>query len=409
MHATTPTLLIVGHGMATQRLLQNWVASGGQARTALRIQVLGDEPHAAYNRIMLSSVLAGEAGLAQLPLATDAWYAQHGIEVISGDPAIRLDRATRKVHTLSGRQLSYDRLIIGTGSRPAALGVPGEDLPGVIGFRTLADTQALLDAARQHRRAVVIGGGFLGLEAAEGLRKQGMTVTLLHRSSHLLNRQLDAAAGALLADDLSQRGLRIHLNTRISGLLGRSRVRAVELADGSVISTDLVVIAAGITPNVELGRDAGLICEHGLCVDSRLSTSDPRIHALGECAQFGPHTWGLVEPLYRQADILSALLHGETAQYREAPVATRLKISGINLFSCGRVEAGADTESIIYHDREHGIYRHLLLRDQRLVGAVLYGDTRDGPWYFDQLQRGADIAPWRAQLAFGEPFCQAAA
>lgn len=398
--------VIVGHGMATQRLLQALVQRGTGTAS---ITVIGDEPGPAYNRILLSSLLAGEITEAELPLATADWYSRHGIECLSGDPVVEIDRQRQQVRTLQGRCLAYDRLVLATGSRPARPSIPGMDLPGVFDFRTLKDTRALLERAQSARSAIVIGGGFLGLEAAEGLRCQGVEVTLLHRNRHLLNRQLDPTAGALLTKRLRQRGLNIHLNADPTSLFGDERVQGVRLIDGTERVADLIVVATGIRPNIELAAAAGLDCDRAIRVDAGLRTSDPAIHALGECCQFNNHTYGLVEPIYRQAEVLAAILCGESAHYQEAPVATRLKISGIELFSCGRINPGPATESLIYEDREAGEYRHLLLQAHRLVGAVLYGDARHGPWYYEQIQRAADLSLWRAQLVFGPAFCEAAA
>lgn len=402
---TRPKLLIIGHGMVAQRLLQTLVS---RTDNPWQITVIGDESHTAYNRVLLSPLLAGEINQDQLALATAGWHTQHRIHCHRGDPVVHIDRPARQVRTLSGQIFDYDRLVLATGSRAASLGIPGEDLPGVFSFRDLADTHALIEASRTHRRAVVIGGGFLGIEAAEGLRKRGMSVTLLHRSGHLLNRQLDPTAAGLLEAELVSRGLRVRLNARPARLVGRNCLRAVELADGTVISTDLVIIAAGITPRMTLGQEAGLLCERAICVDDQLRSSDPDIHALGECCQFQGETYGLVEPIYRQAEVLARVLCGINAHYNEMPVATRLKISGVNLFSCGQIEPDQDSESLIFKDHDQGDYRHLLMKGGKLVGAILYGDVSAGSWYFDQVMQATDLHPWRAQLVFGAAFCDLA-
>ena len=280
----------------------------------------------------------------------------------------------------------------------------------MMGFRDLQDTRRLINISQRHRRAVVIGGGFLGLEAAEGLRSRGMAVTVLHRSGHLLNRQLDAAGGALLEEALTKRGLTIRTQTSPVALLGRNVVRAVQLDDETLISTDLVVIAAGITPNTELALEAGLNCERAIRVNPQLQTSDQYIHALGECCQVGSQTFGLVEPGYQQADVLAQVLCDENSQATFEPsiIPTRLKISGIPIFSCGQTDADAETESVVWQDYDTNRYCRLLIRDQRLTGAVLFGETSDGPWYSERIQQADDISPYRAHLAFGKHYCEAA-
>lgn len=398
-------LVIIGFGMASHRLLKSLVAAGHQ----WNITVIGAEPEPAYNRILLSPVLAGEMSADELALAPASWYRDNGIRLHLGDGVASLDRSNRVVVTEQGARFGYDRLVFATGSRPARPGFEGDTLPGVVGLRNLADTRWLLQQSKAKRRAVVLGGGFLGLEAAEGLRKQGMEVSLVHRGSHLLNRQLDATAGELLGRTLGERGLSLYLENAITRVTTMDPIRGVELRDGTLLAADLVVVAAGISPNRELAEDAGLDCGRGIRVDDRLVTSDPAIHALGECCQFGELTYGLVEPVNRQADLLAARLTGAEARYQEAPVATRLKISGIEVFSCGELDSRRPgIESIVYHDRHGGEYRHLLLASNRLVGAILYGDTSAGPWLFDHLQQGTDLGPWRAQLAFGEAYCGAA-
>ncbi|MEP6222163.1 FAD-dependent oxidoreductase, partial [Marinobacter sp.] len=299
---------------------------------------------------------------------------------------------------------------LATGSRSASLGLEGEGLEGVMGFRDLKDTRQLIHTSQHQRRAVVIGGGFLGLEAAEGLRSRGMAVTVLHRGSHLLNRQLDETGGALLKQALTERGLAIRTQTSPVALLGRNLVRAVQLDDETLISTDLVVIAAGITPNTELAREAGLDCERAICVNPQLQTSDPYIYALGECCQLENQTFGLVEPGYQQADVLAQVLcHSDSeAAFEPSTIPTRLKISGIPIFSCGQTEAGPDTESVVWQDYDTNRYCRLLIRDQRLTGAVLFGETSDGPWYSERIQQADDISPYRAHLAFGKHYCEAA-
>ncbi|MEX2475091.1 NAD(P)/FAD-dependent oxidoreductase [Marinobacter sp.] len=402
------TLVICGHGMVAQRLLEKLVAQPHQPFS--RIVVLNGEASPAYNRIQLSVLLAGDASESSLQLRQPGWYQQHNIEVHQGDPVTTINREAKHVTTASGLIQEYSRLVIATGSRSASLGIQGEGLDGVVGFRDLQDTQKLIDISQRHRRAVVIGGGFLGLEAAEGLRSRGMSVTVLHRSSHLLNRQLDATGGALLESALNDRGLALLTRTSPVALLGNHTVRAVQLDDETLISTDLVVVAAGIAPNIQLARDAGLDCDRAIQVNPQLATSDPAIYALGECCQVLEHTFGLVEPGYQQAEVLAQVLcdAASTAAYQPSEIPTRLKISGIPIFSCGQTQPDSETESVIWQDHESQHYCRLLVRDQRLTGAVLFGETTDGLWYSERIRQADDISAYRAQLAFGKPYCDAA-
>ncbi|WP_166253259.1 NAD(P)/FAD-dependent oxidoreductase [Marinobacter salicampi] len=332
---------------------------------------------------------------------------------MQGDAVVQIDRRNQQVVTASGHHETYDRLVLATGSRSASLGLPGEDLEGVVGFRDLQDTRKLIDISRHNRRAVVIGGGFLGLEAAEGLRRRGMSVTVLHRSPHLLNRQLDETGGHLLEDALTERGLVIRTGTSPLALLGKHRVRAVQLDDETLLSTDLVVVAAGITPNAELARTASLTCDRAIRVNAQLQTSDPDIYALGECCQVNEQTFGLVDPGYQQADVLARVLNhasnGELPAYVPVVAPTRLKISGIPIFSCGETETDGTTEALVWQDHEAKRYCRFVIRDGRLAGAVLFGETREGPWYAQRIQQADDISAFRSSLAFGQAFCGARA
>jgi len=406
--AAQQTLVICGHGMVAQRLLEKLVAQPHQPFS--RIVVFNGEASPAYNRIQLSALLAGDAKESSLVLKQSDWFRQHNIEIHQGDPVTAINRIDKTVTTTSGLVQEYDRLVIATGSRSASLGIQGEEMAGVVGFRDLRDTRKLINISQRHRRAVVIGGGFLGLEAAEGLRSRGMSVTVLHRSSHLLNRQLDPTGGALLEDALTARGLTIRTRTSPVALLGRDSIRAVQLDDETLISTDLVVIAAGISPNAQLARDAGLDCDRAIRVDTRLRTSDPTIYAIGECCQISDQTFGLVEPGYQQAEVLAQVLcdANSDAAFEPSVIPTRLKISGIPIFSCGQTQPDGDTESVVWQDYETNRYCRLLIRNQRLTGAVLFGETTDGLWYSERIQQADDISPIRAHLAFGKHYCDAA-
>ncbi len=413
-HRTGEHLVIVGNGMAGHRLVE---ALRKRLDGPLRITVLGDEPTAAYNRIMLSPLLAGDMDREGLALNDADWYAEQGIALILGERVARLDRHAKRLITDTGRELTFDRLVLATGSRPTMPNVEGIALAGVHGFRDLKDAAALTAAAEKGGHAVVIGGGLLGLEAAEGLRKQafrnqdkhGLRVSVLQRAGRLMNRQLDATAAGLLEAELVGRGLEIHTGARLAALEGNAvgHVVAVRLEDGRRLPADCVVIAAGITPSDQLGRQAGLAVDRAIVVDDTLTTSDPAIHALGECCQFRGTTYGLVEPIWRQVEVLAEHLASQAsgddsqARYVERPSATQLKISGVSLYTFGPIEPDADHDVLCYHDPAQGDYRRLLLRDGRLEGVVLYGDTAMGPWYFAQAQAGRDLSACRQALLLG--------
>lgn len=406
---TQQKLVIVGHGMVAQRLLEH--LCDRPVSPYSEIVVLSGEPASAYNRILLSSWLAGDAEPESLTLKPDDWFAERGIILRQGDPVTGIDCANKTVYTDQGHSEHYDQLVLATGSRSASPCLGGENLAGVVGFRDLRDTRKLIDISKRNCRAVVIGGGFLGLEAAEGLRQRGMSVTLLHRGSHLLNRQLDAIGGALLERSLTQRGLSIQTRTSPVALLGNQRVRAVQLDNDTLISTDLVVIAAGITPNAELAKAAGLDCDRAILVDGRLQTSDASVFALGECCQLDDLTFGLVDPGYQQAQVLAKVLceSDSAAFYAPSVIPTRLKISGIPIFSCGQTRPDHNTESVVWQDHSNNRYCRLLIRNQTLAGAVLFGETRDGPWYTEQIQQATDISDFRSNLVFGPAYCEQAA
>ena len=396
-------LVIIGNGMASHRLIEALVKLPTRPQ---RITVIGAEPTPAYNRILLSPLLAGEMQQDALTLRDAQWYANQGVTLILGEKVDNLHRDRQTVVTNTGRTLPYDHLVLATGSRPAMPDVPGIELAGVHGFRDLQDADALTDIAQRGGEAVVIGGGLLGLEAAEGLRKRGndISVSVLQRSERLMNRQLDTTASHLLENELAQRGLKVITGAQLARLEGdaQGQVSKIHLDDGRQLAATSVIIAAGITPNAALGHQAGLTTERAIVVDEFLITSDPAISALGECCQFDGTTYGLVEPIWRQVEVLAARLGGTpTLGYTDAPSATKLKISGVALYAFGPTEASVEHEVLSYHDIERGDYRRLLLRDGQIEGAVLYGDTSQGPWYFDQALAGSDLNNCRQALLFG--------
>ncbi|GHC16998.1 pyridine nucleotide-disulfide oxidoreductase [Kushneria pakistanensis] len=393
-------VLIIGNGMATQRLLEQLVSRDERPQD---IHVFGDESTPAYNRILLSSLLAGEVDEAAIRLHGCDWFETHNITLHCDRRIHAIDRATQQIIDDQDTRHGYDRLIIATGSRARLFDLPGAELRGIHGFRTTEDVAALMAAEDYTRRAVVIGGGLLGLEAAEGLRKRGLEVTVVHRAAHLMNRQLDARAAGLLAEALEQRGLTLRLGrcpVAYDSADG-THVAGVTLDDGEHLAAGLVVVAAGIVPNAELGFEAGLAGDRAIRVDDTLTTSDERIMALGECCEFERTTFGLVDPIWAQVEVLADRLCGGDRHYALTPSATRLKVSGIELYAFGALTPEPGDEVLQYLDADHGDYRRLILRNNRLVGAVLYGDTRDGPWYFRQSLDQNDLTPCRDTVLFG--------
>ncbi|MEQ1439083.1 FAD-dependent oxidoreductase [Fontimonas sp. SYSU GA230001] len=420
-----PRLVVVGNGMAGMRTVEELLKLDA---ALYDITVFGAEPHGNYNRILLSPVLAGEKTVEDIMIHTREWYAAHGITLHAGDPVVAIDRRRCVVKSKSGREVGYDRLLLATGSKPFMIPVPGADLPGVIAFRDLQDVETMLAAARDHRKAVVIGGGLLGLEAANGLLRQGMDVTVVHVMDSLMERQLDKPAAALLKQALEKRGLTIRLETNTAEILGTSsdsplpqagagpgargpRVRGLRFKDGSEIEADLVVMAVGIRPNIDLAQAAGLHCERALVVDDTLQTlSDPRIYAVGECVQHRKATFGLVAPIWDQARVCATHLAGHGhRRYVQTATSTKLKVTGIDLFSAGDFIGGPHTEDLVFSDPRRGAYKRLVLKDNRIHGVVLYGDVADGPWYFELMQKRADVSAFRNRLVFGRSYCEAAA
>ena len=409
--ARTRKLIVVGNGMAGMKVVEELLEI---APKAYDITVIGAEPHPNYNRILLSPVLAGEKRVDEIILNSLDWYREKGVTLIAGDPVVAIDRRKRTVRTQDGVELEYDRLLLATGSKSVILPIPGNDLDGVVTFRDLEDVDAMLEAARTHRKAVVIGGGLLGLEAANGLMKQGMDVTVVHIFDTLMERKLDRTAAALLKDSLEQRGMKfkmpaktVELRTERTTANGspRARVGSVHFEDGSMLEADLVVMAAGIRPNADLARAAGLRCDRGVLVNDTMQTFDPSIYAVGECVQHRDSTYGLVAPLFEQAKVCAThLAEFGIGRYTGSIVSTQLKVTGIDVFSAGDFLGGPRSESMVLRDPKRGIYKRVVIEDGKLRGAVLYGDVKDGPWYFELMTQGRDIGPLRDTLLFGAEF-----
>ncbi len=401
--ARKPRLVMVGNGMAGVRTLEELLKI---APDLYDISVFGAEPHPNYNRILLSPVLAGEQTLEQIVLNPLAWYEEHGIRLHLGKEVVEIDRRKRLVRAADGSEQAYDRLLIATGSTPFILPVPGKDLAGVIAYRDIADTEAMIEAAQKYKHAVVIGGGLLGLEAANGLMLRGMQVTVVHIAPWLMERQLDDVAGALLQQSLEARGLRFMLGAQTQALIAGQdgRVMAVQFKDGGEIPADLVVMAAGIRPNTALAERTGLHCNRGIVVGDTMQTvTDPRIYAVGECAAHRGIAYGLVAPLFEQGKVCAThLAEFGIGRYTGSQVSTKLKVTGIDLFSAGDFMGGDGSEEIVLSDPQGGVYKKLVIKDDKLVGACLYGDTVDGSWYFKLLREGRSVADIRDKLMFGE-------
>ena len=400
-------LVMIGNGMAGVRTLEELLKISPDLYD---ITVFGAEPHPNYNRILLSPVLAGEQTLDEIVLNPLSWYAEHGIRLHLGTAVTEIDRRHRRVIAADGTVAHYDRLLIATGSTPFMPPVPGRELDGVIAYRDIADTNAMIDAATRYRHAVIIGGGLLGLEAANGLVLRGMHVTVVHLSGTLMERQLDPVAADLLRHSLAKRGLHFALAAQTQALLpgDDGRVRAVQLKDAQgqlfELPADLVVMAAGVRPNTALAEQAGLNCQRGIVVTDTLQTvTDPRIYAVGECAAHRGIAYGLVAPLFEQGQVCAThLAQVGIGRYLGSQVSTKLKVTGIDLFSAGNFAGGAGTEEILLSDPFTGVYKKLVIQNDRLVGACLYGDTADGSWYFRLLRERRNIADIRDQLMFGE-------
>ncbi|RMB54857.1 assimilatory nitrite reductase (NAD(P)H) large subunit precursor [Sphingomonas sp. PP-CE-3A-406] len=399
-------LVVIGNGMAGCRAVEELIA---RDPTRYRVTIFGAEPHVNYNRIMLSPVLAGEKTFEQIVINDHAWYATNTIDLVTSDPVQAIDRAAKTVTARSGLTVSYDRLLIATGSDPFIIPVPGKDLPGVISFRDMADVDHMLEAAGKGGAAVVIGGGLLGLEAAHGLTLRGMKVTVIHLMPTLMERQLDEAAGWLLKSALESRGQVILTEANTAEIVGDTSVEGVLLKDGTLIPASLVVMAVGIRPSVALARDAGLEIGRGIKVDDHMVTSDPSILAVGECVEHDGNVYGLVAPLWDMCRALADGLTDSHSGYRGSVTSTKLKVAGLDVFSAGDFSGGAGAEDIVLRDASRGIYKRVVVKDDRIVGAVLYGDTTDGGWYFDLLKRGEDIAPIRDMLIFGQSFASGGA
>ena len=392
-------LIVIGNGMAAARLVDE-LARRALGRYA--VAVIGEEPRLAYNRVLLSALLADEVGFDDIELRPARWWRDRGVTLRYGVRATAVDAAARNVTLAGGTRLSFSKLVFATGSQPIKPDIPGMDLPGVLTFRDVDDVNAIAASKAAGTRVVVIGGGLLGLEAAYGLAKAGARVTLLHLMDRLMERQLDHRAALMLQRAVEARGIAVRLQAQTARISGNGRVEGVELRDGTAIAADAVVVAVGIRANAALARTAGLEVGRGIVVDDHLETNAAGVHAIGECAEHRGCCYGLVEPAYEQAQLLARRLAGERASYPGSVLATNLKVSGVNVFSAGDfLGALAEAEEIVLSDPAAGVYKKLVIAHGRLVGAVLFGDTADGLWYLDLIRTGTPVARLRDDLVFG--------
>ena len=396
----TQKLVVIGAGMASGRALEHLF---DRAPDTYDVTLFNAETRGNYNRIMLSPVLSGDKTYEEIVTHDDDWYRTHGVTCRFGEHVVKIDRK-RKVVVGQNGEVPYDKLLIATGSTPFIIPVQGKDLPGVISYRDLDDTNAMIEAAARGGKAVVIGGGLLGLEAAAGLAARGMDVTVVHLMGHLMERQLDEAAGYLLRRALEDKGITVRCRASTAAIVGDARVEGVLLQDDKMIPADLVVMAVGIRPETRLANDAAIQVERGITVDDQMVTSDPDILAMGECVEHDGQLFGLVAPLYDQAKIVAATLADEHAVFAPREVSTKLKVTGCDLFSAGDFAEGEGREDIVFRDPARGIYKRLVIKDDRLIGAVMYGDTSDSGWFFGLVKDGTDIADMRETLIFGPAY-----
>ncbi len=393
-------LVCIGNGMAGIRTIEEILKLDSEYYD---ITVFGSESYGNYNRILLSPVLAGEKVIEDIILNDKQWYQDNNITLHTGHTVVSIDRYKRQIHTNKGITVNYDRLLLATGSNPFIIPVQGHTLPEVISFRNIQDVHTMLDISYQGKNAVVIGGGLLGLEAANGLMQQGMEVTVVHLLDTLMEQQLDKAAAVLLQTSLEERGLKFMMEAETAAILGEDHVTGVSFKDGTEIPADLVVMAVGIRPNINLAQAAGVYCEKGIIVSDTLQTYDPRIYAVGECVQHRNKLYGLVAPLFEQAKVCANhLANLGYARYEGSVTSTKLKVTGIDLFSAGDFHGGQDADELIFQDPSQGIYKKVVVENNRIKGAVLYGDTIDGAWYFQLMRDEVDISNQRNKLLFGQ-------
>jgi len=393
-------LVLIGNGMAGMRTVDELLKI---APDKYDITVFGAEAHGNYNRIMLSPVLAGDKTIDEIIIHDLQWYHDNNVTLHVNKTVTKIDKENSLVQAEDGTSVHYDRLILATGSNPFILPVAGKDLAGVISFRDINDVNIMLETAKTHKKAIVIGGGLLGLEAANGLMIQGMDVSVVHNNNTLMNQQLDQTASDLMLAQLQAKGMHFLMDHDTAELIGQDRVEKVRFKDGSEVEADLVVMAVGVRPNISLAQESGIACERGVLVDDTLKTYATNIYAVGECVQYRNQTFGLVAPLYEQAKVCANQLANVAGEkYVSAATSTKLKVTGIDLFSAGDFIGDDDCEVLLFNDPARFLYKKLVLRDNQIIGTVLYGDTTDGNWYFSLLNEKQDISAIREDILFGQ-------
>jgi len=394
-------IILIGSGMVGARFIERLL---DEAPDQYDIRVFNKEPNGGYNRIMLSPVLSGEKQLPEIMTHDHDWFEERSVHLHASTEVVAVDQEAKTITTDLGAEYPYDKLIIATGSSPFIIPIPGHDLQGVVAFRDIRDVNFMIDSAKEKQKAVVIGGGLLGLEAANGLIKRGMDVTVVHLGDVLMEVQMDPVSGALLQQSLEANGMKFAMSAQTAEIIGDEAVTAVKMADGRVIETDLVVMTVGIRPNVGVGRKLGLEVNRGILVNDQLETSAEDIYALGECVEHRGALYGLVAPLYEQAQVLAETLAGKTAAYQGSFISTKLKVTGINLFSAGDFQDSDESESLVYKDLSQNIYRKIVLKDNKIQGAVMFGDVTGSNWIFENLVSQNDVSCYRDTLVFGEGF-----
>jgi nitrite reductase (NADH) large subunit len=399
-------LLIIGNGMASVRLVEHILRLDAEQ---FAITIVGAEPQAGYNRVLLSALLARDVNEADITLKEPCWYADNGINLITGDAVLSIDADKKTALLQSGHSLSFDLCVFATGSHPIRLPIPGMDKKNVMAFRDVVDVEKMSEAAIAHQRVAVIGGGLLGIEAAYGLAKRGADVTLVHVMDRLMERQLDETAASLVRKALERRGVKVLLQKQTSAVLGEEHVKGLAFADGSMIAAELLVCAIGIRPNCEAAISAGVLINRGIAVDDRMQTSKPGYYAIGECAEHRGIAYGLVEPAYAQADILAQTLVQQVsteAGFEGMVLATNLKVSGLPVFSAGQFIGGEGLQCIRLHDKANRSYRKLVLDENKLVGCIMVGNADDALWYRDLIRSGIDVSSAREKLIHGRHFAE---
>ncbi len=404
MDSNRKHIVIVGGGMAAARLIQDLVA----LKSPYEITLISEEESIPYNRIMLSLLLSGEIEFENTLLNSIEWYQENNIKLISGTKVLKIDPENKHVYLNNKPSIQFDKLVLCTGSTPFMPNIPGLELDGICGYRNINDVRYFLQATRKHKNAVVIGGGLLGLEAANGLHQQGMQVSIAHLGNHIMERQLDEVSANLLNIEFKKKGISIYTSTNTSAFTGEKHVESVILENGTTLAADLVIIAIGVRPSAELALDASLECETGIIVNDQMQTSNENIYAIGECVQHRGMLFGLVNPIYEQATICAHNLTSDVpASYHGTMPYTLLKVTGINVFSAGDISSNDDIEEIQFTDTRHGIFKKFFIKDDILRGAICYGDIEDTAWYIDLIKQKRNINTYRDYLAFSEKYINA--